>query len=586
MTTWYDHAIIYQIYPKSFQDSNGDGVGDLNGIRARIPYIQALGVNAVWLNPIFTSPQVDNGYDVANYYAVDPQMGTMADMEALLAAFHAAGIHVILDFVLNHTSDQHPWFLDAVSSKDSLYRDYYIFAGQNGRRPNNWGSFFGGSVWAPDPAGSGQSYFHLFDRRMPDLNWANPEVRHAMQDVADFWLQKGVDGLRLDAFIHIAKASLDQDWPTAAGDDAPVVAEPFFANRPQVQDWLRPFCQHVKADYPDAMLLGEAASASVDLAAAYTAADNHLMDSVVTFRYFTEQAPAKAKLPAAYQPREMDWLAFKQGQATWQQTLQAPPTLYWSNHDMARLATRVAHGPVQARSLALLMYLQRGIPIIYYGEELGLENLALPDAAAFGDATVTDFLQQAKAAGVDDRQALAWVNATHKLPARGPMPWGDSVGGGGTAASGVTGAAGSPSQPAGTEPPTAAAARLRATAGFTTGTPWLDGTAQATATAAAQDVDPTSSLHFYRELIALKKRPLFAAGDYHLLSTSDNLYAYRRTLADSQALVVVNLGATPATLEAGLSGMTRRLTAGKVTRHGDHLTLAPYAGVVLTTHQD
>ncbi|WP_461225383.1 alpha-glucosidase [Lacticaseibacillus suihuaensis] len=615
MTTWSDQAIIYQIYPKSFQDSNGDGVGDLNGIRLRIPYLKALGVTAVWLNPIFTSPQVDNGYDVANYYAVDPQMGTMADLEALVAALHAAGLRVILDFVMNHTSDQHPWFQDAIQSPDSLYRDYYIFAGQNNRRPNNWGSFFGGSVWTPDPAGSGQSYFHLFDRRMPDLNWANPEVRHAMQDVADFWLAKGIDGLRLDAFIHIAKAPLAQDWPTAAGDDALVIAEPFFANRPQVQDWLRPFCQHIKADYPDAVLLGEAASASVDLAAAYTAKSNQLMDSVVTFRYFTDRPVANPQLPAAYQPREMDWLAFKRVQATWQQTLVAPPTLYWSNHDMARLATRVAHDPLQARSLAMLMYLQRGIPIIYYGEELGMQNLRLPNAAAFADATVTAFVAQVAAAGGSAGEALAWVNRTHKLPARGPMPWGDAgVAGGEAAGAGAAAQATGATAPdsaathsttpdpaaAQSTAPDAAAAQATtpdasaapdavtarqdaAAAGFTTGTPWLTGQAAATDTVAEQAQDPNSLLVFYRDLIALKKQPLFATGSYHLLNTADTIYAYRRDYKGQQALVAVNLSATPAVLQTPLAGLARRLTAGSVTRHGDTLKLDPHAGVVLTT---
>ena len=230
MRHWYDQAIIYQIYPKSFQDSNNDGIGDLNGIRKRIPYLKELGINAVWLNPIFVSPQVDNGYDVSNYFAIDPKMGTMEDMDNLIKEMHEAGIHVIMDFVLNHTSDQHPWFQDAIKNPESIYRDYYIFAGENNQRPNNWGSFFGGSVWEKDPAGTGQFYFHLFDKRMPDLNWKNPEVRHAMIEIAKYWLEKGIDGLRLDAFIHIAKADLRQNFPVNSKDEEPVIAEPFFAN--------------------------------------------------------------------------------------------------------------------------------------------------------------------------------------------------------------------------------------------------------------------------------------------------------------------------------------------------------------------
>ena len=264
MRHWYDRAIIYQIYPKSFQDSNGDGIGDLNGIRKRIPYLKELGVNAVWLNPVFVSPQVDNGYDVSNYFAIDPKMGTMEDMDDLIKEMHEAGIHVIMDFVLNHTSDQHPWFQDAIKNPDSIYRDYYIFAGKNNQRPNNWGSFFGGSVWEKDPAGTGQFYFHLFDKRMPDLNWKNPEVRHAMSEIAKYWLEKGIDGLRLDAFIHIAKADLRQNFPVNSENEEPVIAEPFFANLPQVQKWMRPFCEEIKQDYPDALLLGEAASANVN----------------------------------------------------------------------------------------------------------------------------------------------------------------------------------------------------------------------------------------------------------------------------------------------------------------------------------
>ncbi|WP_179395963.1 glycoside hydrolase family 13 protein [Lacticaseibacillus absianus] len=546
---WYDHAIIYQLYPKSFQDSNGDGVGDLNGIRAHIPYLKALGITAVWLNPVFTSPQVDNGYDVANYYAIDPTMGTMADMDALIDAFHAAGIHVILDFVLNHTSDRHPWFQDALRGPASLYRDYYIFAGHDGQRPNNWGSFFGGSVWAPDPSGSGQSYFHLFDRRMPDLNWANPEVRHAMSDVADYWLQKGVDGLRLDAFIHIAKVKLDQDFPVPTADDAPVLAEPFYANLPQVQTWLRPFCQRVKADYPEVFLLGEAASANVQLAAAYTAPDAGLMDSVVTFRYFPEDASGlDQQLPAQYQAHPLDLPAFKQTQVVWQQTLAglAQPTLYWSNHDMPRLLGRVAHSAQQAQSLAMLMYLQRGLPIIYYGEELGLTNLTLPDVATFEDPTVTDFVTQATAAGLTTEAAVALVSTTHKLPARGPMPWTDGV-----------------------------------QRGFTTGTPWLQGSAAPVASAAEQAADPTSMLAFYQKLIALKKRALFQDGDYHLLTTDQASYVYTRQLDDALAVVAVALEATATTVTLPEGHYRPLLSSGSVDLVGAQLTLGPDAGVVL-----
>lgn len=541
---WQKNAIIYQIYPKSFQDSNGDGIGDLNGVRQRIPYLKQLGITAVWLNPIYQSPGVDNGYDVSDYYKIDPVMGTMADFEALVTDLHQAGIKLIMDFVLNHTSDQHPWFKAAVSDPASPYRDYYIFAGKNGVRPNNWGSFFGGSCWAADPAGTGQSYFHLFAKEMPDLNWKNPAVREEMFKAAEFWLKKGVDGLRLDAFIHIAKADLRQSYPSE--DDKPVIAEDFFANRPEVQEWLAPFCARLREEFPDLLLLGEAASASINLAVDYTDPKRNLMDSVITFRYFTEKEDSvNPDFSDQYQPKEFDWLAFKQNQTVWQQTLSAAPTLYWSNHDMARLATRVAKTPVQQRSLALAMYLERGIPVIYYGEELGLHNLEFDNADQFADETVADFVKEAGEAGVDEKTALAMASQTHKLPARGPMPWDDSQYG-----------------------------------GFSTASPWLTGRSRDKVSVASEDADPSSMLNFYRQLLKLKQTPLFTKGSYYLLDTKADLLVYQRDLGADRALVVVSLSAKKEHLTLP-EELTPVLTAGSINLQGKELTLMPFAGAVL-----
>ncbi|HJE49128.1 glucohydrolase [Lactobacillus johnsonii] len=549
MRHWYDQAIIYQIYPKSFQDSNSDGIGDLNGIRKRIPYLKELGINAVWLNPIFVSPQVDNGYDVSNYFAIDPKMGTMEDMDNLIKEMHEAGIHVIMDFVLNHTSDQHPWFQDAIKNPESIYRDYYIFAGENNQRPNNWGSFFGGSVWEKDPAGTGQFYFHLFDKRMPDLNWKNPEVRHAMTEIAKYWLEKGIDGLRLDAFIHIAKADLRQNFPVNSKDEEPVIAEPFFANLPQVQKWMRPFCEEIKQDYPDALLLGEAASANVNLAVDYTNKDNHLMDSVITFRYFTEdQSKIDPSFLSNYQPKQLDWVKFKQNQTIWQQTLSgiSKPTLYWNNHDMARLATRIAKNDTQARSLAMLMYLQCGIPIIYYGEELGMRNLQFENVNDFQDDTVKEFVKSAEKAGVTSKEALLMASKTHKLPARGPMPWDNERNN-----------------------------------GFTDKEPWIKGKKLDETNAADEIADDSSMFNFYKKLISLKKEQLFQDGNYYLWSTSDGSYVYERNLKDKKALIAVSLSQEPIEIEVGKEFSSERLSAGEYDLTAGKLRLEPYAGVVL-----
>lgn len=549
MRHWYDQAIIYQIYPKSFQDSNNDGVGDLNGIRKRIPYLKELGINAVWLNPIFVSPQVDNGYDVSNYFAIDPKMGTMEDMDNLIKEMHEAGIHVIMDFVLNHTSDQHPWFQDAIKNPESIYRDYYIFAGENNQRPNNWGSFFGGSVWEKDPAGTGQFYFHLFDKRMPDLNWKNPEVRHAMTEIAKYWLEKGIDGLRLDAFIHIAKADLRQNFPVNSKDEEPVIAEPFFANLPQVQKWMRPFCEEIKQDYPDALLLGEAASANVNLAVDYTNKDNHLMDSVITFRYFTEdQSKIDSSFLSNYQPKPLDWVKFKQNQTIWQQTLSgiSKPTLYWNNHDMARLATRIAKNDIQARSLAMLMYLQCGTPIIYYGEELGMKNLQFEDINDFEDDTVKDFVKSAEKAGKTSKEALLMASQTHKLSARGPMPWDNERNN-----------------------------------GFTEKEPWIKGKKLDKANVADEIADDSSMFNFYKKLISLKKEQLFQEGNYYLWPTSNGSYVYERNLKDKKALIAVSLSQETIELEVGKEFSNERLSAGQYDLVAGKLRLEPYAGVVL-----
>ncbi|WEV36913.1 alpha-glucosidase [Lactobacillus sp. ESL0677] len=552
MKHWYEHAVIYQIYPKSFQDSNGDGVGDLNGIKKRIPYLQKLGINAVWLNPVFVSPQVDNGYDVADYLAIDPQMGTMAEMTDLIAAFHQAKIHVIMDFVLNHTSDQNYWFQQAIKHPDSSYRDYYIFAGKNNERPNNWGSFFGGSVWEPDPAQTGESYFHLFDKHMPDLNWRNPQVRKEMLKIAEYWLDKGIDGLRLDAFIHIAKADLNQDFPLDSSEDDTVVAEPFFANLPQVQEWLRPFCQQIKHDYPETLLLGEAASANVNLAVDYTAKDRQLMDNVITFRYFTDdESQLDHNLPAQYQPKPLDWLNFKQTQAVWQQTLGniAQPILYWNNHDMPRVATRIAKTPTQICSLAMLMYLERGIPIIYYGEELGLKNYEFTALATFADDSVNEFIKQAEQAGKSEKEALALVSQTHKMPARCPMPWTDEKSG-----------------------------------GFSTVKPWLTGKKLDHASVSSEITDPNSTFNFYRRLIALKKTPLFQDGNFNLYSTGQDSYVYQRKLKNEQAIVAVSLSSEKIRITLSEGNYEEKLVAGQYHLTGNELLLMPYSGVVLSNN--
>ncbi|KRN28856.1 alpha-glucosidase [Lactobacillus selangorensis] len=556
MKHWFEHAIIYQVYPKSFQDTNDDGIGDIAGVVAKLPYLKKLGVNTIWLNPIYISPQVDNGYDVSNYFAVEPTLGTMTDMENLIHAVHDSGMKIIMDFVMNHTSDQHPWFKDAVQNPHSIYRDYYLWApGHNDGPPNNWGSFFGGSVWAKDPGQTNDYYFHLFDKHMPDLNWKNQEVRKSMTDVARFWAAKGIDGFRLDAFIHIAKADFDQDYPVVDPQREYPLAEPFYANRAGVQKYLRTFVAALKQDYPDLFILGEAASAQVNLAIDYSDPKRQLCDSVITFRNFADSTQGQDdRLPDAFQPVQLDVPGMRTRMAIWQSNLQdvSYPTLYWSNHDMARVATRYGdpqHLEASLKALATAMYLQRGLPIIYYGEEIGMENMQLQKWADFDDLTVDEFVHKAQRLDYTDEKILSSLNRTHKMSARGAMQWDDSQ-----------------------------------YHGFSHHQPWKYGTSSVVSVSDEKD-DPNSLLHFYRQLFELKQTPLYTEGRETILALPDaQVFGYKRKLKHQEAIVLTNLSAQPVTVaspDADLSQYAHVLAQGQVQVAEHQIQMAGWSSLIL-----
>lgn len=505
--------IIYQIYPKSFMDSNHDGIGDLNGITQRLDYLQSLGVNTLWLNPIFVSPQVDNGYDVSNYFRIEPTLGTMADFEKLVTSVHDRGMELILDLVLNHTSDQHPWFKDAVSDPQSIYRNYYLWdKGRAGQVPNNWASFFGGSVWEKDPAGTDEYYFHLFDKAMPDLNWKNPEVRQAMVDIAKFWLQRGVDGFRLDAFIHIAKADFRQDVFTADSQQ-PQIADEYYANLPQVQEYLAEFVHALKEIKADVFILGEASSADIDLVESYTDPKRDLCDSVVSFRYFQDEPDSQLidQLPAAGQPHKLDLEQFKRTMVSWQAVLQewSLPTLYWSNHDLPRILDKLQVEPSMqtdaAKMLAVLMYLQRGIPCIYYGEELGMTAGQLTDPADFNDELAESFVATGTSHGFVCESLLESLSVSHKMGARSVMQWTDGV-----------------------------------FAGFSSQTPWLNAKGNGNSVL-LEKRDPDSVLNFYGQVLALRQKKLFTEGRIVFEVNDPDLYGYTRFWEKQQAYIMCNL---------------------------------------------
>ncbi|EPD24209.1 alpha-glucosidase [Lactiplantibacillus plantarum] len=546
MESWHANQVIYQIYPKSFQDSNEDGVGDIQGIIQRIPYLKSLGITTIWLNPIYVSPQVDNGYDVSNYYAIDETLGSMADVDLLIKRLHIEGMHLIMDFVMNHTSDQHLWFKDAIQHPHGLYRDYYLWANAKGDGyPNNWGSFFGGSVWSIDPGTTDQYYFHLFDRHMPDLNWHNPEVRNSMLEIAKYWIEKGIDGLRLDAFIHIEKANFNQDVPNDS--NKPVIAEEFYAHLPRVQTYLKQFCAQLRAIKPDIFILGEAASASPELLMEYSRPVNGECDAVITFKSLVDKVEnPDIKLPTTFQLKQLDIEGMKRQLAAIETKLAdvSLPVLYWSNHDMARLASRYASKCYRLQSLkclATMLYLQRGIPIIYYGEEIGMQNLSQEQPIDFCDQTVIEFYKQALKQGYSHDDTMRMLNHTHKIPARGGMQW-----------------------------------DLQQTnAGFSEHVPWLDGTTIAVDVATEQ-TDPHSLLSYYRTLIKLKKTELFTDGIEIIENTTKGVFQFTRQLGRSVAVVTCNL--TDQSLDIPqIPAAHLQMVEGEVQPSGDMMTYGPWA---------
>lgn len=555
---WYKDRIVYQVYPKSFKDSNGDGIGDLRGVIEKIDYIKELGVNTIWLNPIFVSPQVDNGYDIANYYAIDERLGTMEDFDELVMAAHERGIKVILDFVMNHTSDQHPWFQDACKNKDSIYRNYYLWKkGKDGKLPNNWASFFGGSVWAKDPLEKDNYYFHLFDKHMPDLNWKNPEVRHSMYQIAKFWIEHGVDGFRLDAFIHIAKADFNQDVLNN-GKKGLKLAEEFYANLPEVQEYLHDFIQQIRSLKKDLFILGEAASANVNLAADYTNPKNGECDTVVTFRYFDEKKDDPLpNLPLEGQPFPLDFAKLKTTMVEWQKRLEgiSYPVLYWNNHDMARILTKInvkkIYSEDAAKMLATLMYLQRGVPCIYYGEELGLRSLKMNDVKDFHDSQALGFYEHAITNGYSDKETLDIISRAHKMAARGPMKWNNQK-----------------------------------YDGFSDNRPWNYGE-EDTQPVIEQLRDSQSVLSHYREVLRIKKESLFIDGKFLLENTTDDLYVYHRVLENQEAIVVCNL--TDREQEYKKDSKKKLnciLSSGNLKDSGHSLYLGPYASGVFMVKEE
>lgn len=527
---WWQSGVIYQIYPRSFQDTDGDGVGDLKGIASRLDYLAGLGIDAIWISPIYPSPMADFGYDVSDYCDVDPRFGTLADFDDLLAQAHARGLKVLLDFVPNHTSDRHPWFVESRASRASPKRDWYLWRdpAPGGGPPNNWISDFGGSAWEWDEV-SGQYYYHAFLRQQPDLNWRHPAVQAAMGDVLRFWFDRGVDGFRIDVLWHLVKAA---DFP-----DNP----PNPAYRREMAEMHRVLQRH-STDQPEVHALAAGMRAIADGYGDAGRGERLLIGEVYLpverlMRYYGVER-AGVHLPFNFQLIEAPWQARALAALIAGYETALPPGGWpnWvlGNHDRPRVATR--RGEVQARVAAMLLLTLRGTPTLYYGDELGLSDVPIPPRQVQDPC---ELRQPGKGLGRD--------------PVRTPMPWDAS-----------------------------------AQAGFSTVAPWLPLNADwPVRNVARQAAEADSILVLHRRLLAVRRaHPALAVGDFALLDAEDDVLAYERRHGAERLVVALNLGAQPQRLALPKWAQDSRpllstLADAAAIRDGV-LQLRPDEGVILT----
>ena len=498
---WWKERVFYQIYPRSFQDSNGDGIGDLRGIISRLDYLQWLGVGAVWLCPIYDSPNADMGYDIRNYESVMAEFGTMEDFDELVTQLHRRDIKLVMDLVVNHTSDEHPWFLEARTAKDSPYRDYYIWRdGKDGREPNNWASFFTPSAWSYDEA-TAQWYLHLFSGKQPDLNWENPELRQEIYGMMNRWLDRGIDGFRMDVISLLAK---HPQLPDGTGSGY-VFSPEYFAFQPRLHDYLREM-RRACFDGRDCMCVGETSFVTTQNAGSVVD-DGRELDMLFQFDVM-DMDGGETKWDA----RPFDLMRFKQIISAWQTAI-GWNTLFWGNHDQPRLVSRFGCTRTEtlrrrsATCLATAMYLLRGTPFLYQGEEIGMTNCPFPDISELRDVESLNLLHQAAESG---RMDWAWrgVRSKGRDNARTPMQWDASPNG-----------------------------------GFTDGTPWIMVNPNAREINVAAAIrDPDSVLHYYRALLALRReRDVLRYGDFSLLlHEHPQVFAYARTFEGQQIRIYCN----------------------------------------------
>ncbi|WP_214715129.1 alpha-glucosidase [Exiguobacterium sp. s151] len=518
MKQWWKEAVVYQIYPRSFNDSNGDGIGDIPGITEKMSYLAELGIDVIWLSPVYDSPNDDNGYDIRDYRAIMDEFGTMDDFDAMLEEAHRHGIKIMMDLVVNHSSDEHQWFMESRSSKDSPYRDYYIWKkGENGQPQTNWGAFFGGSAWQYDEA-SDEYYLHLFSKKQPDLNWESETLRREVYDLMTYWLDKGVDGFRMDVINMISK---DPSYPdgetrgTGYGDGTP-----FFFNGPRIHEFMQEMNREVLSKY-DTITVGEMPGVSVDEAKLYTGTDRDELNMVFHFEHVDVGNGSFGK----WNPTDWKLTDLKTIFSRWQEGLEEDGwnSLYWSNHDQPRAISRFGNDSdeyrvVSGKMLATLLHMLKGTPYIYQGEEFGMTNVAFDSIDEYRDIETLNAYRDYTTNGLlTHDEIFRGIHARGRDNSRTPVQW-----------------------------------SAEAQGGFTSGTPWIGVNPNyVTVNAEAARRDPDSLFHYYRQLIQLRKQhPIVVYGKYELLLPDDEaVYAFTRTFEGETWLVLCNFSAETVTRE-------------------------------------
>lgn len=541
--SWIKDLVIYQVYPRSFQDSNGDGIGDIPGIISRLDHLSDLGINALWLSPVYRSPNDDNGYDISDYQQIMQEFGTMEDWEQLCAECHQRNIKVIMDLVVNHSSDEHPWFEESKSSRDNDKSDYYIWRDpKDGKEPNNWASVFGGSAWEYVPQ-RGQYYYHLFSKKQPDLNWANPKLREEIFSMMEWWVKKGVDGFRVDAISYLDKPQDFPDSPEPPQPDGYSFSACLVNGRPGTHTYIREMNRRIFSPY-NVLTVGEVAAPDTQELARYVATEREEFDMAIPFVApvieINTWSPKKLREDIA-----ADYAALKEN-GWWAR--------FFSNHDKPRQVSLYGddkeYWEVSAKMLAMLLHSLPGTPFVYQGEEIGMTNMRFPTIEQYNDPDAKNTYHQQLLAGATPEQALAEAQMVSRDNARTPMQW-DST----------------------------------KNAGFTSGEPWLGINPNYTRiNVENQKNDPHSIYSCYKKLIALRKEsPAMSKGDLEILPVdSDTLFALKRTFQDEVLLSFHNFSSEPAEIPESLLPQTPNVLLSSYDRQGGYKGrfLRPYESVI------